>query len=141
LEVLMRSLQILMMCSALFMPASATHAAESCDSANGSQADLNACYSKAYKQSDAELNARYRQITARLKDNQSAAKLLVTAQKAWVGFRDAECSFSTSASAEGSVYPMMRAICLDGLTKKRIDDLKSYLNCEEGDMSCPVPTQ
>ncbi len=60
-------------------------------------------------------------------------------QRAWVAFRDAECDFQTSAVAGGSAAPMIHAMCLDSQTKRRIEDFKTYLNCEEGDMSCPVP--
>ncbi len=116
-------------------------AAETCDKSSSSQADLNECYGKAYKKADSELNAIYKQINERLKDRPATAKLLVAAQKAWIAFRDAECNFSTSASAEGSIYPMTQAICLEGLTTRRIDELKNYLGCEEGDLSCPVPAQ
>jgi len=118
-----------------------TNAAESCDTGSSSQADLNECYGNAYKKSDAELNSLYKQITVRLKDDAATTKLLVAAQKTWISFRDAECNFQTSGSAQGSVYPMTQAICLDGLTSRRIDDLKSYLKCEEGDLSCLVPAQ
>jgi uncharacterized protein YecT (DUF1311 family) len=116
-------------------------ASETCDKSSSSQADLNECYGKAYRKADSELNAIYKQINERLKDRTASAKLLIAAQKAWIAFRDAECNFSTSASAEGSVYPMTQAICLEGLTTKRIDELKNYLGCEEGDLSCPVPAQ
>ena len=114
--------------------------ADDCGGASD-QASLNECAGKSFKKSDAELNKLYGAITKRLKDDADTTKLLVTAQRAWIGFRDAECTFSSSGSAEGSVYPMIYAGCLDGLTQRRIDDLKGYLNCEEGDMSCPVPRQ
>lgn len=103
------------------------------------QADMNICAGKAYKASDAELNKVYRKIQARLKDDADTAKLLVSTQKAWIGFRDAECKFSSSGVEGGSVYPFISASCLDAMTKSRIEDLKVYLDCEEGDMSCPVP--
>lgn len=137
----MRSLALPLVFMTFLASGSTVYAAPSCDKGDTSQAGLNECYGKAYKKSDDELNALYKQITARLKDNAAAAKLLVTAQKAWVTFRDAECNFSTSNSAQGSVYPMVQSICLDGLTSQRIKDLKSYLKCEEGDLSCPVPAQ
>lgn len=137
----MRFLQSVLTLIILFTTVPAALSAESCDKPNSSQANLNECYSNNYKHSDTQLNALYRQITARLKDDAQTTKLLVTAQKAWVAFRDAECNFSTSGSADGSVYPMMQSICLNGLTASRIEDLKSYLKCEEGDMSCPVPAQ
>ncbi len=35
---------------------------------------------------------------------------------------------------------MVYALCLQGLTDERIEQLGSYLKCEEGDMSCPVPS-
>ena len=105
-----------------------------------SQMAMNVCADQAYRKTDAELNAVYKQINDRLKDDKETIKLLVSAQKAWLAFRDAECTFSTSASAQGSVYSMLVAQCRDGLTSKRIDELKTYLRCEEGDMSCPVPS-
>ena len=77
-------------------------AAEACDP-NGSQADLTECYGNAYKASDAELNALYKQIEGRLKDDEATTKLLVTAQRAWLAFRDAECDFSTSAASGGTI--------------------------------------
>ncbi|WP_048645689.1 lysozyme inhibitor LprI family protein [Nitratireductor soli] len=103
------------------------------------QTDMNICAGKAYKASDAELNKVYRKIQARLKDDADTAKLLVSTQKAWIGFRDAECKFSSSGVEGGSVYPFVSSSCLDAMTKSRIEDLKVYLDCEEGDMSCPVP--
>jgi uncharacterized protein YecT (DUF1311 family) len=112
--------------------------AEDCTNA-ANQTALTICADQAFKKTDAELNAVYKQITARLKDNQDASKLLVTAQKSWVSFRDAECAFSTSSAAQGSIYPMLMAQCRDSLTRKRVVELKAYLHCEEGDMSCPVP--
>ena len=113
-------------------------AAEDCTNASN-QTAMTVCADQAFKKADAELNAVYKQITSRLKDNPDAAKLLVTAQKSWVNFRDAECAFSTSSAAQGSIYPMLVAQCRDTLPRKRVVELKAYLHCEEGDMSCPVP--
>ena len=119
-------------------PLSAARADECADADD--QATMNECADKAYKASDAELNKLYKEIKGRLKDDADTAKLLVSAQKAWIAFRDAECSFSSSGSAEGSVYPMVVSQCRDGLTQNRVKDFKNYLSCEEGDLSCPVPS-
>lgn len=113
--------------------------ANDCATAANTQLGMNECADMAYKKTDAELNAVYAQIRQRLKDDNRTAKLLVTAQRNWLAFRDAECAFSSSAGAEGSIYPLLVTQCRDGLTRKRIDDLKTYLHCGEGDMSCPVP--
>ena len=120
----------------LFTPLA--HAALDCANAND-QATMNQCAGLDYKAADNELNAVYKQITGRLKDNAEATKLLVDAQRAWIGFRDAECTFSSSGVSGGSVYPWVYSSCLTGVTKVRVEALKQYLKCEEGDMSCPVP--
>ncbi|MCO4316826.1 lysozyme inhibitor LprI family protein [Phyllobacterium sp. 21LDTY02-6] len=103
------------------------------------QTDMNICAGKAYQTSDAELNRLYKRIEQRLKGDADTTRLLVSAQKAWIAFRDAECEFSSSAVAGGSAQPFIRSSCLDGMTQTRIDNLKTYLNCQGGDMSCPVP--
>jgi uncharacterized protein YecT (DUF1311 family) len=113
-------------------------AAADCGNASD-QATMNACADGGFKKSDAQLNALYKQIEKRLKSDADTTKLLVAAQRAWVSFRDAECTFSSSGVAQGSVYPMIYSLCLDGQTQKRIGDFKTYLKCEEGNMSCPVP--
>ncbi|MGF6176895.1 lysozyme inhibitor LprI family protein [Ensifer sp. 4252] len=103
------------------------------------QTDMNICAGKAYEKSDAELNSLYKQIETRLKDDADTTKLLVAAQRAWVAFRDAECNFSSSTVAGGSVYPFISSSCLDGMTQIRIENLKGYLKCTDGDLDCPVP--
>ncbi|MFJ2323694.1 lysozyme inhibitor LprI family protein [Pseudomonas sp. NPDC087817] len=120
----------------LFTPIA--HAAADCANASD-QATMNQCAGQDYKAADNELNAVYKQIKERLKDNAEATKLLVDAQRAWIGFRDAECTFSSSGVTGGSVYPLVYSSCLTGVTKVRVEALKQYLKCEEGDMSCPVP--
>ncbi|QXI10226.1 lysozyme inhibitor LprI family protein [Pseudomonas zeae] len=120
----------------LFTPLA--HAAVDCANASD-QATMNQCAGQDFKAADKELNTVYQQITGRLKDNPDGKKLLVSAQRAWLGFRDAECKFSSSGVTGGSVYPWVYSSCLTGVTKLRVESLKQYLKCEEGDMSCPVP--
>jgi uncharacterized protein YecT (DUF1311 family) len=114
------------------------HAAVDCANASD-QATMNQCAGQDFKAADKELNTVYQQITKRLKDNPDGKKLLVSAQRAWVGFRDTECKFSASGVAGGSVYPLIYSNCMTSVTKVRVEALKEYLKCEEGDMSCPVP--
>ncbi|MBD9556958.1 lysozyme inhibitor LprI family protein [Ensifer adhaerens] len=103
------------------------------------QATMNACADKALKASDAELNALYKQIQGRLKDDADKTKLLVAAQRAWIAYRDAECDFASSGVAGGSAQPMITLECRDDRTQKRVADFKTYLSCEEGDLSCVLP--
>ena len=109
-----------------------------CDNATD-QATMNQCAAQQNKAADKELNALYRQITERLKDHPDSKKLLVGAQRAWIGFRDAECKFSASGVEGGSVYPLIYSHCITDLTKARVEAFKIYLKCQEGDLSCPVP--
>lgn len=109
-----------------------------CDNATD-QATMNQCAAQQNKAADKELNALYQQINARLKGSPDSKKLLVGAQRAWVGFRDAECKFSASGVEGGSVYPLIYSNCITDLTKARVEAFKNYLKCQEGDMSCPVP--
>lgn len=118
-------------------PLSSVYAAD-CANAQD-QATMNECAGNAFKTSDDELNKLYKQIRSRLKDDPDTTKLLVAAQRAWVAYRDAECNFQSSKVLGGSVYPMIAAMCLTGETQHRVAAFKSYLQCTDDDMSCPVP--
>jgi len=114
--------------------------AQADDCANATtQGEMNQCAAQEKKAADDELNNLYKQITARLKDNPEAKQLLVKAQRAWIGFRDAECNFSASGVKGGSVYPLIYGNCITTLTKARVETFKTYLKCKEGDLSCSVP--
>jgi uncharacterized protein YecT (DUF1311 family) len=114
-------------------------AAQECDRADESQTGMNICAATDYRAADAELNQTYDKIVKRLGADEATKKRLKEAQRAWIAFRDAECDFATSGSRDGSIYPMIQAQCLEGLTSARSEQLSGYLDCEEGDMSCPVP--
>lgn len=116
---------------------SAAVQADDCASAS-TQSAMNECADKQYKQADSQLNALYKQINSRLQDSPDSKKRLVSAQRAWVAFRDAECAFAASGVEGGSVYPMIYNGCLAELTEKRVAAFKTYLDCQEGDLSCPV---
>lgn len=121
------------------LPLLAATGVQADDCANASnQGTLNACAATQYKQTDAQLNTLYQQINGQLKDNPQGKKRLLSAQRAWLAFRDAECTFAASGVEGGSVYPMIHNQCLADLTQKRVETFKSYLDCQEGDLSCPV---
>lgn len=92
-----------------------------------------------FQKADKELNETFKQIERRLADDAASKERLVHAQRAWIAFRDAECIFQSSGEDGGSVAPTIIALCQAGMTSDRTEQLKVYLNCEEGDMSCPVP--
>lgn len=125
---------------AMLLAASAVqvaHAATDCANPQDQRA-MNECAGRAYTRADAELNRRYRTLQGRLKDDRDGARKLTEAQRAWVVFRDAECAFQTSGTEGGSIAPMARAVCLEGVTRSRTTELQNYLDCREGDSNCPV---
>jgi uncharacterized protein YecT (DUF1311 family) len=130
---------ILLVALSLIAGAAIAQEAEDCAAPGLDQVEMNICFDNEYKKADAQLNVVYRRITDRLKDDKAKNGALVAAERAWVAFRDAECDFSASGVAGVPAFGMIRAICLTKLTDKRIDDLKSYLNCPEGQLDCPLP--
>lgn len=112
--------------------------ADECDDAMD-QTTMTMCAGKAFDAADRQLNADYQAILRRLADDADARKLLTAAQKDWIAFRDSECTFQASGTAGGSVHPMIVANCRAYLTNQRVRDFKTYLACEEGDLSCPLP--
>ena len=101
------------------------------------QATMTQCADQDFNTADARLNATYRQLTDRLRDDVDKAKLLVTAEKAWIALRNADCAFQGSGVEGGNVYPMIVAMCRTEMTDQRVETLRDWLNCKEGDLSCP----
>lgn len=99
-----------------------------------SQMELNAQAAGDLRRSDAQLNAVYNKLRAKISDAGKAK--LQTAQQSWLRFRDQECEFETSGTVGGSIHGMMAAICQTRLTDQRVKDLERLLNCREGDLSC-----
>ncbi len=119
------------------LQASPTHALD-CEGADD-QTSLNFCAGRAYSEADSQLNDLYRDLKDRLKGDPNRLGHLVSAQRAWIGFRDLECEFAISALHGASAQPMAKADCLRAQTEQRINALNAYAHCEEGDLSCPIP--
>lgn len=103
------------------------------------QTTLNECAKNNYLAADKELNTKFKAIQQRLTDDTDIKNLLTQSQRAWISFRDAECIFSSSATAGGTIHPMLINDCKTRLTQERNKQLDEYLICEEGDLTCPVP--
>ena len=99
-----------------------------------SQMELNAQAGSDLRKSDAQLNAVYNKLRAKI--SEAGKKSLQTAQQSWLRFRDQECEFETMGTVGGSIHSMIMAICLTRLTDQRIKDLEAQLNCQEGNLSC-----
>jgi uncharacterized protein YecT (DUF1311 family) len=117
----------------LIVPPSAF--AEMCDDPH-TQIDLNYCAKFHFDRADGELNDVYGRLKTGYATYADAKAALVSAQRAWVMFRDAECNQDVVAVEGGSVAPMIKLDCKTRLTDARTQQLQDRLNCKEGDLSC-----
>jgi uncharacterized protein YecT (DUF1311 family) len=110
--------------------------AEECANAN-TQMDLNTCTAQQYQAADKKLNQTYQDVIKRAAAPQR--DLLKKAQQAWIVLRDADCTFAASGTEGGSIQPMIINQCMTEKTVEREAFLASLMQCEEGDLSCPLP--
>lgn len=90
------------------------------------QADMYACASKAFQESDQKLNHVYKEIIAQLAPEQKT--LLMKAQKSWLVVRDNHCKLYEQFYAGGSIMPLMVSNCARELTDNRIKELQKILD-------------
>ncbi len=121
---------------ALYQPAA--FATTDCMETAASQSEMNGCAHRQYAEADKHLNAQYSRLMTTLANDPKKKTLLIQAQRRWIDFRDAECRFNASPAAGGTVQPMVSSLCLADITAKRSTELDYYLNCSEGDLSCPT---
>jgi uncharacterized protein YecT (DUF1311 family) len=79
------------------------------------QMEMNQCAANDYRSADRDLNAFYSKL--------EKSKELVSAERAWITYRDAECAYQVKAVEGGSMAPMVQALCLADLTKQRLKQL------------------
>lgn len=99
------------------------------------QRDLNICASRDYDAADRRLNETYHRAMALMTDEASRGKL-VSAERAWMAYRDGQCRLETAEEEGGSLHPMMEAICLTKLTEARRRELERYLACQRDSAKC-----
>lgn len=96
------------------------------------QADMTICAGKDHEKADKDLNAAYQKLRKQLAErdktadasSKGATDALVTAQRAWVAFRDANCALSGFQARGGTMEPMLIASCLADMSSKRADELR-----------------
>ncbi|MEO1094695.1 MAG: lysozyme inhibitor LprI family protein [Cyanobacteria bacterium J06638_28] len=86
------------------------------------QAAMNQCAKAEYERADVQLNNAYQSVQAPLSEPQASE--LVTAENAWITFRDSYCDFVKAQFAGGSIEPTVHFGCLTQLTKSRTSELQ-----------------
>ncbi len=98
------------------------------------QADMNQCAGRDAAEADADLNLIYKEVVAHYeqmdRDSESTegVKRLRAAQRAWVAFRDAQCSLAGYEALGGSMETLLVAGCEAELTKRRAAELRMMLS-------------
>ncbi|WP_414163382.1 lysozyme inhibitor LprI family protein [Superficieibacter sp. BNK-5] len=110
--------------------------ADNCDNAS-TQLEMNQCSAQQYQAADKKLNETWNSALSRAQAPQK--ELLKKAQQKWIALRDADCELIASGTEGGSVQPLIHNQCLTEKTEERNAWLGSMLQCEEGDLSCPLP--
>lgn len=96
----------------------------------GSQVEINQCSEQKYQELDKKLNSNYDVLSACLKPSAEDHKRLVQAQRAWLHFRDAECSLEVGKDVEGGTgYPDLVSDCKTKLTRSRLSELETLVKC------------
>jgi uncharacterized protein YecT (DUF1311 family) len=105
------------------------------------QSDMNECAAMEANKADAALNATYRELLSKVRENKTATDKVVAAEKAWIVFRDAELAAEWPVSKGenhnalyGSVHPLCYYNELAAMTWERVKALKELMRNEEGDV-------
>lgn len=98
----------------------------------GGQSEMNQCMAIEYRKVDLRLNSLYKELTSVLVDPRG----IRASQRAWLRYRDAECSDAVMQLGQGSLQPFAYHSCLIEFTEERIRHLRWHLaqDCN----GCPV---
>jgi len=98
----------------------------------GGQSKMNQCMAIEYRKVDLRLNSLYKELTSVLVD----ARGIRASQRAWLKYRDAECSDAVMQLGQGSLQPFAYHSCMIEFTEERIRHLRWHLaqDCN----GCPV---
>ena len=98
--------------------------------------DAQACFATQARAADTQLNVLYQQLLTRLDASAKNPKLktlylgvrsqLVTSEKAWVIFRDADCALFKATRGGGAELETQLLACRLSHTQARIDNLKGW---------------
>ncbi len=102
--------------------------------------DLVACAQGDEARADAALNAAWKIALGKAKDweagidasgraangNATYSQALLTSQRAWLAYRDAQCRLEVYANAGGHELPIYRLGCLAELTRARTKQLQDF---------------
>lgn len=87
--------------------------------------DMVACAERGLDEEDKRLNRVYQTLMKHDSLDGQARDLLRDAQRKWLQYRDARCSFEADAWRGGTGAPLLHLGCLTAATKARADELEA----------------
>ena len=101
---------------------------KACVARDGGNVHVMACQSVAQVFADGRLNSAYRGWTEALqhpkpdeaKDDAEILMRLVKVERAWIDFRDKDCSLQSTSMLGGTGEPTVVGACMYGMTKARV---------------------
>lgn len=104
------------------------------------QQGMNYCAWQDYQRADADLNTVYKQVRKQVRemdygarpDGKTEVEALRDAQRAWIAYRDLACDMEGILARGGSMERLLVASCLEELTRRRTEDLRSLVNVDGG---------
>jgi len=84
--------------------------------------EMRMCASAELRDADTQLNGLYTRLRTRL--DRADRDRLASAQRRWVAFKTADCSFVANRYRQGTLGPVARLQCLLTHTKRRVVDLR-----------------
>jgi uncharacterized protein YecT (DUF1311 family) len=121
--------------------ASGAFAQEETDCKNPeTQAEMTSCEQDRYGEADKALNAQWKDTRTAAaatdedldENDRGAEKALLTAQRAWISYRDAQCEAEGFQARGGTMEPMLVAGCLANLSDTRTKELKALADALGG---------
>ena len=124
----------------LFFAFSSSQAAALCDRDSSNTHDINACSKEDFQTAESRLNDAYKRVLAFLSkapdeglsyNPPEARKPLVEAQRAWITFREKDCSAQNNISGFTTLRPSAYFICMKLHAELRTKQLLEYLKPPE----------
>lgn len=135
----MRRLALAVIAAAFLVPFGGPAHADEC-AAPETQTEINICAGKDFEKADARLNRVYKRLRKEIEHNPDYINALVTAQRAWIALRDADCAFQTIGSQGGSIRPTLVSECQAEYSRRRANQLAKYAkSCRDDRAQCPFP--
>lgn len=124
-------------CALALAPAmAAAQAPKDCVAAAATQSAMNVCAYEDFLAANGEQAQRLKALDPRLPAPQRSR--FRAAQKAWIGWRTAQCEFESGAAAGGSMREFVRWGCAARMTRERTQALEQLATCREGDAACTL---